>query len=68
MTGREARLIELRGWEIARLVGEASIIKPLITVYEGITEEVAFLVKLQEKDIITSLKMSSLLLTILLKR
>ena len=46
---REAKLVRLWDWEIARLVGEASIVMPIITVYEGVTEEDAsFLVKLQE--------------------
>ena len=37
--GREARLIILRDQEIARLVGYASIAKPIITAYEGIKEK-----------------------------
>ena len=46
---REAKLVRLWDWETARLVGEVSIVMPIITVYEGVTEEDAsFLVKLQE--------------------
>ena len=40
ITGREARLVTLRDWDIARFVGYATIVKPIITVYEGIKEKV----------------------------
>ena len=51
------------------MVGEASIVKTIITVYEGITEEGAsFLLKLHTvRRPATSLKMSSLFLNIFLK-
>ena len=37
--------------EIARLVGYASIAKPIITAYERIKETTLFLVKLQEEGL-----------------
>ena len=63
------------------MVGEASIVKPIITVYESIAEGASFLVKLLEEGIrrcfffskvtgrrnTTSLKLSSSFLNILLK-
>ena len=49
------------------MVGQASIVKPIITVYEGVTEEGAsFLVKLQEEDLQVT-KNELLVFNILLK-